>query len=88
MSFILCHIRQLKWSQMNNIILSSNLMRRWCSGIPRVKIKRLGEKGLGDVVRVQGWVRTNRKQKTLSFLQLNDGKNRVLRLLLLLVVER
>jgi hypothetical protein len=30
--------------------------------------------GVSEVVKMQAWVRTNRSQKTVTFLQLNDGE--------------
>jgi hypothetical protein len=46
--------------------------------IARVKINKIVSSTDSDLktdlVKVQGWVRTNRSQKTISFLQINDGK--------------
>jgi len=41
---------------------------------PRIKCVDIQEPG-DDPVTVKGWVRTVRKQKTLAFLQVNDGSN-------------
>jgi len=42
--------------------------------IPRVKTVDAKEPSEGPVV-VKGWVRTVRKQKTLAFVEVNDGSN-------------
>ena len=42
--------------------------------IPRVKAVNANEPSDGPVV-VKGWVRTLRKQKTLAFVEVNDGSN-------------
>jgi asparaginyl-tRNA synthetase len=42
--------------------------------IPRVKTADASEPSDGPVV-VKGWVRTLRKQKTLAFVEVNDGSN-------------
>jgi hypothetical protein len=49
--------------------------------ISRTKIQKIlaaasssSSEGVSEVVKVQAWVRTNRSQKTVTFLQLNDGE--------------
>jgi asparaginyl-tRNA synthetase len=42
--------------------------------IPRVKAADANEPSDGPVL-VKGWVRTLRKQKTLAFVEVNDGSN-------------
>lgn len=42
--------------------------------IPRVKTAAATEASEGPVL-VKGWVRTVRKQKTLAFVEVNDGSN-------------
>ena len=42
--------------------------------IPRVKASEAKEPTDGPVL-VKGWVRTVRKQKTLAFVEVNDGSN-------------
>lgn len=43
--------------------------------IPRVKAVDAKESTDGRPVLVKGWVRTVRKQKTLAFVEVNDGSN-------------
>mmetsp|Transcript_22122 Transcript_22122/g.37460 ORF Transcript_22122/g.37460 Transcript_22122/m.37460 type:complete len:536 (-) Transcript_22122:280-1887(-) len=44
--------------------------------ISRTKINKLTASETSNIlVKVQGWVRTNRSQKKVTFLQLNDGSN-------------
>ena len=43
--------------------------------IPRVKAVDAKESTDGNPVLIKGWVRTVRKQKTLAFVEVNDGSN-------------
>jgi asparaginyl-tRNA synthetase len=43
--------------------------------IPRVKAADAKEPTDGKPVLIKGWVRTVRKQKTLAFVEVNDGSN-------------
>ena len=43
--------------------------------IPRVKAVDAKEATDGSPVLIKGWVRTVRKQKTLAFVEVNDGSN-------------
>ena len=43
--------------------------------IPRVKTVDAKEASDGNPVLIKGWVRTVRKQKTLAFVEVNDGSN-------------
>ena len=43
--------------------------------LPRVKAVNAKESTDGNPVLVKGWVRTIRKQKTLAFVEVNDGSN-------------
>jgi hypothetical protein len=43
--------------------------------IPRVKAVDAKESTDGSPVLIKGWVRTVRKQKTLAFVEVNDGSN-------------
>lgn len=43
--------------------------------IPRVKAADATEPTDGNPVLIKGWVRTVRKQKTLAFVEVNDGSN-------------
>jgi asparaginyl-tRNA synthetase len=43
--------------------------------IPRVKAVDATEPTSGNPVLIKGWVRTVRKQKTLAFVEVNDGSN-------------
>jgi hypothetical protein len=42
--------------------------------LPRIKAADASEPSDGPVV-IKGWVRTVRKQKTLAFVEVNDGSN-------------
>jgi asparaginyl-tRNA synthetase len=42
--------------------------------IPRIKTSEATKPSDGPVI-VKGWVRTVRKQKTLAFVEVNDGSN-------------
>lgn len=39
----------------------------------RIKIKNLSKEYLGKPLKVYGWIRTTRTQKTFSFIEINDG---------------
>jgi asparaginyl-tRNA synthetase len=41
----------------------------------RTKIKHISKKDLGKEIKINGWLRTVRTQKTFSFLSINDGSS-------------
>ena len=46
------------------------------SPLRRIKtVHALTPTGEGEIIKIQGWVRTVRQQKTVAFIQVNDGSN-------------
>jgi len=63
-------------SRSNRIYSSLNVSSSSNSNAPHyIKAKDLGKAKFDESVIMKGWVRTVRKQKTLAFVEINDGSN-------------